>query len=162
MASVIEPSPAPAPRRARIAGQRLIVMLLAGAVVVAAIVILVGLIVVRGAGESEAACADQPAVCAVVRDYVDAINDRDAGRVLALVTDNGLRNLLKVSSGEELEERLATLSSVDQITSVRITSVSVQDSTATALAQLQREDQDTESPLVLRLVWRDGRWLVDR
>ena len=150
----------PANDARRLSGPRFVVGLLGAPVVVAAIVILIGVIVVANRGDEDGACDQAPAVCAAVRDYAAAFNARDASGLSQVVTSHGLRTLLDAASEEELAQRLQLLSSADRIEGVEVTRVSIEDDRALAVALYTQRDEEFNA--VYQLVRQDGRWLIDR
>ena len=154
-----EPPPSPNDESQRVSGQRFVVAAFAISVGVAAIVVLVASLAVALRGDAETTCQEEPAVCATVRDYTVALNERDAGGLLNVLTDSGLRSLLAVTSEEELEERLKLLSSADYMGGVEITQMSIERDTAIVIAVFTQRDE--EFTAVYLLVRSDGRWLID-
>jgi len=140
-------------------GSRVVLALLVGAAAVAGVVVLVAVVATRGSdGEPEVA-PQEAALRDTVGQYVDALNDRDAGRMLPLLTDQGLRRQLRVSDQVELPARLAELTDADRIDELRVTSVKISGDRAVVTTRFQWHDQYQEA--VYRLVRRDGRWLID-
>ena len=140
-------------------GARFIIIVFAGTVAVAAVVILAAVLVIADAGDPEKACVSEPAVCSTVREFVAARNERDANALFEILTEEGMASLLGVDSREELEQRLQLLSPGDQIEGIQINRVSLRGDEATVVARLRQGDD--EFPAVYRLI-RDGDgWLID-
>ena len=143
----------------RLSGARFIIIVFAGTIAVAAVVILAAVLVIAERGDPEQACASEPAVCSTVRDFVAARNERDAVALFDMLTEEGMVRLLGVNSREELEERLQLLSPGDQIEGVEINLVSLRDDEATVVARLLQGDD--EFPAVYRLIRHEDGWLID-
>ena len=126
---------------------------------VAAIVVLVASLAVALRGDGETTCQEELAVCTAVREYTAALNERDVEGLLSVLTDNGLRSLLDVTSGEELEQRLLLLSPADRMEGVEITQMSIERDSAIVIAVFTQRDE--EFTAVYLLVRSDGRWLID-
>lgn len=143
----------------RLSGARFILIVFAGTMAVAAVVILAGVLVIAERGDPEEACASEPAVCTAVREFVAARNERDATALFEMLTEEGMAALLGVDSREELEQRLQLLSPGDQIEGVEINLVSLRGDEATVVARLLQGDD--EFPAVYRLIRNDDGWLID-
>ena len=154
-----EPPPSPNDERQRLSGRRFVVAAFAISVGVAAIVVLVASLAVAVRGDGETTCQEEPAVCTAVRDYTAALNERDAEDLLNVLTDSGLRSLLNVTSGEELEQRLQLLSPTDRMEGIKITQMSIERDSATVIAVFTQRDE--EFTAIYLLIRSDGRWLID-
>ena len=154
-----EPPPPPNDERQRLSGQRFVVAAFAISIGVAAIVVLVASLAVAFRGDGETTCQEELAVCTAVRDYTAALNERDVEGLLSVLTDNGLRSLLDVTSEEELEQRLQLLSPADRMEGVEITQMSVERDSAIAIAVFTQRDE--EFTAIYLLVRSDDRWLID-
>lgn len=151
--------PPPGDQARRLSGPRFVIVLLGAPVVVAVIVILVGVIVIANRGDEAEACEQEPTVCAVIQAYVAARNERDARGLQRVLTERGLANLLGVTSQEELAQRLQLLSPADRIDGVEVTQVKIAGDRATVVARFTQRDE--EFPGVYQLVRDDSRWLID-
>ena len=140
-------------------GARFIIIVFAGTIAVAAVVILAAVLVIANVDDAEDVCVSEPAVCSTVREFVAARNERDANALFEILTEEGMASLLGVDSREELEQRLQLLSPGDQIEGIQINRVSLRGDEATVVARLRQGDD--EFPAVYRLI-RDGDgWLID-
>ncbi len=154
----LEPPP-PNDEKPRLSGQRFLVAAFAISVGVSAIVIVVAALAVVFREDADTTCLEAPAVCSAVRDYTAALNERDAGALLDVLTDSGLRSLLAVASEAELEQRLRLLSPADRMEGVEITKISVEEDSATVIAVFSQRDE--EFTAIYLLVRSDDRWLID-
>jgi hypothetical protein len=147
--------------RQGVPGWRVVLAFLAIACGIAVTVIVVGVIAIRSSVDEggDPMSRAETAARATVEDYVAALNDRDAERLLPLLTDAGLRAQLRVASAAELPPRLAALTAADRIDELRVTSVRVSGRRAVVTTRFQWRDQDQEA--AYRLVLVDGRWLID-
>lgn len=152
-------SSAPGGNKRRLSGPRVVLAVGVAAVVVAGLVMLLGFFVAADRGDPVAACQKEPAVCATVRDFVTAQNERDLEGMLELLTEDGLVNFLGIASAEELEQRLQSLTPADHIESVEINRVSLDGDRAMVVARLKQRDD--EFPAVYRLIRDDGDWFID-
>ncbi|MGB2696131.1 MAG: hypothetical protein WBD55_13225 [Dehalococcoidia bacterium] len=146
--------------RPRPSGQRVIIVAFAAAVLIAVTVILIGVVLIASRGDDQHACEADPAVCNVVRQYAAAFNARDAGAIVGLLTADGLRQLLGVTSETDLAQRLARLTDADRIRKVEISRVNIEGDEATVVARFVREDEGSNA--VFSLVRAGGRWRIDR
>jgi len=151
-------APPPSDEARLLSGPRFVIVLLGAPVLVAVIVILAGVIVLANRGDDDA-CDQEPAVCAAVRDYAAAFNDRDAAALSDVLTDDGLRSLLAVTSAEQLEQRLQRLSPADRIEGVEIIQMSLEGGRALVVALYTLRDEKFDA--VYQLVRDDSRWLID-
>ncbi len=142
----------------RVAGYRLVLAVFGVAAAVAGVIILLA-VVVDTPTDPDVACQQTPLVCDTMRDYAAAWNDRDAGRMRPLLTDRGLRTVLKVASEEELVQNLDALPQGDIIEELRITSVTVDGDTAEVRIEFSRLNQTFDQ--AYQLVRSDSRWLID-
>ena len=154
-----EPPPPPNDERQRLSGQQFVVGAFAISIGVAAIIVLIAALAVIVRGDADMTCQEAPAVCTAVRAYTAALNERDADGLLNVLTDNGLRSLLNVTSEEELEQRLQLLSPTDRMEGIEITQMSIERNTAIVIAVFTQRDEEFAAQYLL--VRSDGRWLID-
>ena len=152
-------SSAPGGNKRRLSGPRVVLAVGVAAVVVAGLVMLLGFFVAADRDDPVAACQKEPAVCATVRDFVTAQNERELEGMLELLTEDGLVNFLGIASAEELEQRLQSLTPADHIERVQINRVSLDGDRAMVVARLKQRDD--EFPAVYRLIRDDGDWFID-
>jgi hypothetical protein len=153
-------SPPATDGRTGIPGWRVVLAFLAIAGGIALAVIIVGTIAIRGSDTgSTPKTAPEAAARAAVLDYSEALNARDAVRLVALMTGNGLFQRWNARTTAELEARLASLTADDRTEEMRVTSIRVNGDRALVTTRFQWRGQDQEA--VFRLLLVDGRWLVD-
>ena len=150
--------PTPGDRGGRIAGRRVVITIFGVGGAVAGVLILIA-VLLGGPSDADVACQQTPLVCATVRDYTAALNERDAGRVLTLVTDRGLRVKLQVESEEELARRLDDQAAADRIEDLRISSVTLVGDTAEVRTRFFRLNQQFD--VIYQLIRIESRWLID-
>ncbi len=150
--------PRPPADTGRTPGYR-VVLAVGGVAFTIAAVIIAFAFLVDIPSDPDAPCVEAPQVCNTLRDYAGAWNGRDAGEMLTLMTDRGLRAVLRVTSEEELIEGFRDLPQTDLIEELRITSIRLDGDTAEARIQYSRLNQPFDD--AYRLVRSDGRWLID-
>ena len=151
--------PQPLTDEGRVPGSRVILAVGGVAVAISAVVITAFMLFADVPNDPDVACVETPQVCGTLRDYAAAWNGRDAGGMLTLMTDRGLRSVLEVTSEEELIESFSDLPRTDLIEELRITSITLDGDTAEVRIQYSRLNQPFDD--AYRLVQSDGRWLID-
>ena len=156
MQATIESTPAQTGRR--LPGYRVVLAVFLVGLAVGGLVILTG-VIMGGNAEEDLICKPDPAACATVRDFADALNAGDSARVEPLVTDHFMATRLRSDSSNELTAWLSGLTDEMRLEEFRVTTISVGEDQAFVTARFVVDGFDQEAKY--RLVKVDGRWLID-
>ena len=142
----------------RISGRALVFLVGGASAAVGGVVLLLALLV-GSRTDVDVACEEAPVICATVREFAQALNERDAEQVMTLLTEQGLPNVLEVESAEELADELRARPQGDIIEQLQITSISIDGDRAEVRARFLRLNLRYNDAYLL--VRNGDGWLID-